>query len=670
MTPSEAQKEIQRLSRELKQHNYNYYALAQPTISDQEFDKMLEKLAGLEKDFPEYASPDSPTRKVGGEITKTFRTVRHHYPMLSLGNTYSEQDLLDFDKRIKKLIGENFQYVCELKFDGVAIGLTYRNGALVQAVTRGDGVKGDDVTTNIKTIKTIPNRLEGTGIPAEFEVRGEIFMHRKAFARLNAERVEQNEMTFANPRNFAAGTIKMQDSGEVARRPLDCFLYFLLGEKLPYKTHFESMEALRKWGFHVSEHVRLCNSVSKVLDFIHEYEKKRHEFSFDIDGIVIKVNNYGQQEELGFTAKSPRWAIAYKYKAEEAETLLESISYQVGRTGAVTPVANLKPVQLGGTTVKRATLHNANEIERLDLRAGDTVLVEKGGEIIPKVISVNFEKRPQGLSPTRFLSKCPECGTELVRNEGEVVYYCPNDTGCPPQIVGRMQHFISRRAMDIQGMGSETIELFYRKGLLNNIADMYELKDREETLLELERFGERSVANLLEGIERSKEMPFERVLFGLGIRYVGETVARKLAAHFKDIEHLSLAGMEELVSVDEIGDRIAESILAFFSVPAHKTLVEVLQAHGLQFHSEEKEIRLQSNLLEGKTFLISGVFENHSREELKDLIESNGGKMLSSVSSNLSYLVAGENMGPSKREKAEKLKISIISDEELLNMLQ
>ncbi|QEC54110.1 NAD-dependent DNA ligase LigA [Anseongella ginsenosidimutans] len=669
MTPPEAQKEIQRLSRELKQHNYNYYALAQPTISDQEFDKMLEELAALEKEFPQFARPDSPTRKVGGEITKTFRTVRHRYPMLSLGNTYSEQDLLDFDKRIKKLIGENFQYVCELKFDGVAIGLTYREGKLVQAVTRGDGAKGDDVTTNIKTIKNIPNYIYGSDIPPEFEVRGEIFMHRKAFARLNAERVEQGEMTFANPRNFAAGTIKMQDSGEVARRPLDCFLYSLLGENLPYKTHFESLEKLTEWGFHVSEHIRRCNTIREVLDFIHAYEKERFEFSFDIDGIVIKVNSYAQQEELGFTAKSPRWAIAYKYKAEEVETLLESISYQVGRTGAVTPVANLQPVQLGGTTVKRASLHNANEMERLDLRPGDMVLVEKGGEIIPKVIRVNFEKRPQGLATASFPAVCPECETELVRNEGEAVHYCPNDTGCPPQIVGRMQHFIGRRAMDIQGIGSETIELLYQKGLLKNIADLYELKTKEEILLSFDRFGERSVNNLLEGIEKSKEMPFERVLFGLGIRYVGETVARKLAAHFKDIDRLAAAGFDELISVNEIGDRIAESILDFFNDPEHLSLLERLRAQGLQFKTEEKEIQLQSNRLEGKTFLISGVFEGYSREELKSMIELNGGKIASGVSAKLHYLVAGENMGPSKREKAEKLNVPIISEKELLSML-
>lgn len=669
MSPSDAKKEIDRLSKELKQHNYNYYALAQPTISDQEFDRMLSELARLEEEFPQFAHPDSPTRRVGGEITKTFRTVRHRYPMLSLGNTYSEQDLLDFDKRIKKLIGVNFQYVCELKFDGVAIGITYRDGKLVQAVTRGDGTQGDDVTTNIRTIKNIPNQIQASDLPAEFEVRGEVFMHRKAFARLNAERVEQGEMTFANPRNFAAGTIKMQDSGEVARRPLDCFLYSLLGENLPYKTHFESMEKLRDWGFHVSEHIRLCDSIRDVLDFIHEYEKERFDFSFDIDGIVIKVNSYAQQEELGFTAKSPRWAIAYKYKAEEVETLLESVSYQVGRTGAITPVANLRPVQLGGTTVKRASLHNANEMQRLDLRPGDTVLVEKGGEIIPKVVKVNFEKRPQGLPPIEFPRACPECGAVLIRKEGEAVHYCPNDTGCPPQIVGRMQHFISRRAMDIQGMGSETIELFYQKGLLNNVADIYELPAQRETLLSLERFGEKSVNNLLEGIEKSKEMPFERVLFGLGIRYVGETVARKIAAHFGDIDSLASAGFDELTAVDEIGDRIAESILEFFSDPDHRLLLERLQAHGLKFRAEKKETKLESDRLQGQTFLISGVFENHSREELKGMIERHGGKILSGVSAKLNFLVAGDNMGPSKREKAEKLNVPIISDKDLLEML-
>lgn len=669
MDAAKAKKEIDRLSKELKQHNYNYYALAQPVISDQDFDKMLEKLARLEKEFPQFARADSPTQKVGGEITKTFRTVRHRYPMLSLGNTYSREDLLDFDKRIKKLIGDKFRYVCELKFDGVAIGLSYRDGKLVQAVTRGDGTKGDDVTTNVKTIKNIPGRIEGENVPADFEVRGEIFMHRKAFARLNAERVEQGEMTFANPRNFAAGTIKMQDSGEVARRPLDCFLYSLLGTDLPYKTHYESLQQLREWGFHVSEHIHRCNDIGEVLEFIDRYEKERFAFSFDIDGIVIKVDSYGQQEELGFTAKSPRWAIAYKYKAEEVETVLESISYQVGRTGAVTPVANLKPVQLAGTTVKRATLHNANEMERLDLRPGDSVFVEKGGEIIPKVIRVNFEKRPQGLAVEDFPGRCPECNTPLIRKEGEAVHYCPNDAGCPPQIVGRMQHFISRRAMDIQGMGAETVELLYQKGLLKNIADIYELKTHKETLLSLERFGERSVSNLLEGIEKSKEIPFERVLFGLGIRYVGETVARKLAASFGTLDRLVAAGFDELIAVDEIGDRIAESLLEFFNDPAHLELTDRLRRHGLQLETEEKEIKLDSTRLEGKTFLISGVFEDYSREALKTLIEQNGGKIASGVSAKLNYLVAGDNMGPSKREKAEKLNIPIISEKDLLQML-
>lgn len=670
MSAANAKEEIARLTRELKQHNYNYYALAQPTISDQEFDELLKRLEKLEKEYPEYADPESPTQKVGGEITKEFKTVRHKYPMLSLGNTYSEQDLLDFDKRVKKIIGEDFEYVCELKFDGVAVGITYRNGRLQQAITRGDGTQGDDVTTNIRTIKNIPNQLKPGDYPEEFEVRGELFMHRKAFARLNAERAEAGEMTFANPRNFTAGTIKMQDSSIVAKRPLDCFFYFLLGERLSYRSHYEGIKKMKEWGFHVSEHILLCKDIREVLRFIHEYAERRYELSFDIDGIVLKVNNIGQQEELGFTAKSPRWAIAYKYKAEEAETLLESVSYQVGRTGAVTPVAGLKPVQLAGTTVKRATLHNFNEMERLDLRVGDTVLVEKGGEIIPKVIRVNFEKRPPGLPETRFIKNCPACGTSLIRQDGEAVWYCPNDTGCPPQLVGRIQHFISRKAMDIEGIGEETVHLLYQKGLLQDIADLYRLKDHRDDLLGLERFGEKSVSNLLEGIEESKQRPFEKVLFGLGIRYVGETVARKLAEHFKNIDALALASAEALTEVDEIGERIAGSVTEYFASSAHGKLIERLQQHGVRLALEEKESKLLSDQLSGKTFLLSGVFSAYSREGMKALIEEHGGKLLSGVSSKLDYLVAGDNMGPSKREKAEKLGISIIGEEDLFKMIR
>ncbi|POY36732.1 DNA ligase (NAD(+)) LigA [Solitalea longa] len=669
MQQQEAQKLIADLTAELNQHNYNYYVLAQPTISDYDFDQKLKQLEALEKQFPELQDPDSPSLKVGGEITKSFKTVKHKYPMLSLGNTYSEQDLIDFDNRIRKAIGDNFEYVCELKFDGLSMSLTYQNGKLVQAVTRGDGSKGDDVTTNVKTIKTIPHQLKGNGFPAEFEIRGEVFMHLKAFEKLNAEREENGEQPFANPRNFASGTIKMQDSAEVAKRPLDCFLYFLYVENSPYKTHWESLQAVKQWGFKVSEHSKLCSNIQEVLDFIHYFESERFKLSFDIDGIVIKVNNYAQQQELGFTAKSPRWAISYKYKAQEVETELVAITYQVGRTGAVTPVANLKPVQLAGTTVKRATLHNANEIERLDVREGDTVLVEKGGEIIPKIIKVNLDKRPANSQPTIFTKTCPECNAELERTEGEAAWYCPNDTGCPPQIIGKMQHFTGRKAMNIDSLGDETIVQLFNAELLHNISDIYALKDKKAELLSLERMGEKSANNLIDGIEASKQMPFEKVLFGLGIRYVGETVAKKLAQHFKNIDNLIAASADELVAVNEIGIRIAESVLAYFAVPEHRLLIEQLKADGLQFEIEEKEVVMASNKLEGKTFLISGVFENFSRDELKDLIEANGGKMLSSISAKLNFLVAGDNMGPAKLQKATDLNVPIISDTDLLAML-
>ncbi|AFD07757.1 NAD-dependent DNA ligase LigA [Solitalea canadensis] len=669
MQIEEAKKTIEALTAELNQHNYNYYVLAHPTISDYDFDQKLKQLVDLEREFPELQEPDSPTLKVGGEITKTFKTVQHKYPMLSLGNTYSEQDLIDFDNRIRKALGDDFEYVCELKFDGLSMSLTYENGKLARGVTRGDGTKGDDVTTNVKTIKTIPHKLKGEGFPAEFEIRGEIFMHKAAFVKLNAEREENGEQPFANPRNFASGTMKMQDSTEVAKRPLDCFLYFLYGDNLPYKTHWESLQAVKSWGFKVSEHIKLCKNINEVLDFIHLFEDERFKLSFDIDGIVIKVNSYAQQQELGFTAKSPRWAISYKYKAQEVETKLLSITYQVGRTGAVTPVANLQPVLLAGTTVKRATLHNANEIERLDVREGDTVLVEKGGEIIPKIIKVNLDKRPNGLPPTLFTTTCPECGSTLTRTEGEAAWYCPNDSGCPPQIIGKMQHFTGRKAMNIDSLGDETIVQLYNAELLHNISDIYALKDKRDQLRQMERMGEKSVNNLIEGIEQSKQMPFEKVLFGLGIRYVGETVAKKLAQHFKNIDNLANASLLELTEVNEIGTRIAESVTEYFAENNHRLLIEQLKQDGLQFEVEEKEIVLASNKLEGKTFLISGVFEGFGREELKDLIEANGGKMLSSISSKLNFLVAGDNMGPSKLKKATDLNIPIISDKDLMSML-
>lgn len=670
MPANDLKAQIDSLVKELKQHNHNYYQLAMPTISDYDFDQKLKQLEALEKANPEYLNPDSPTQKVGGEITKNFKTVVHKWPMMSLGNTYNEQDLLDFDQRIKKAIGENFEYVCELKFDGLSMSLTYENGKLLRAVTRGDGTKGDEVTANVKTIRSIPTLVHGDNMPDYFDIRGEVFMHHAAFEKLNQERVENGEQAFANPRNFASGTVKMQDSAEVAKRPLDCFLYFLYSDNNPFKTHWESLQAVKSWGFKISEESKLCNNIQDVLAFIQTWEQKRFKLSYDIDGIVIKVNSYAQQQELGFTAKSPRWAISYKYKAQEVETVLEKVTYQVGRTGAVTPVANLKPVLLAGTTVKRATLHNANEIERLDLHQNDTVLVEKGGEIIPKIIQVNLEKRLPGAKKIEYIHNCPECSTPLIRTEGEAVHYCPNDEGCPPQIVGRIQHFISRKAMNIEGIGAETVETLYQKKLLTHISDIYKLKNQEEDLKNLERFGDKSISNLIEGIEKSKEMPFEKVLFGLGIRYVGATVALKLAKHFKTIDRIAEADFEALTAADEIGERIAQSVTEYFANPKHQQEITKLKEAGLNFEIEEKEVVLQSENLAGKTFIISGVFDGYSRDELKDKIEANGGKILNSISAKLNYLVAGNNMGPAKLEKANKLQIPIITVEDLLELIK
>jgi len=669
MQPTEAKKRIDELSAELKQHNYNYYVLAMPTITDMDFDFKLKELAELEKQFPEFADPDSPTQRVGGEVTKEFETVRHKWPMLSLGNTYNEQELVDFDERVRKAIGDDFEYVCELKFDGLSMSLTYENGKLQRAVTRGDGVQGDDVTTNVRTIHSIPKKLAPGNYPDHFEIRGEVFMHLKAFERLNNERIEQGEVPYANPRNFASGTIKMQDSAEVAKRPLDSFQYFLYTDKQLFKTHWESLQAVKEWGFHVNEHSKLCKGIDDILEFIAFWDKKRFELSYDIDGIVLKINSYAQQQELGFTAKSPRWAISYKFKAQSVETILEKVTYQVGRTGSVTPVANLKPVLLAGTTVKRASLHNANEILRLDLHEGDSVFVEKGGEIIPKITGVNEAKRKAGAHPIEYITHCPECNAELIRKEGEANHYCPNDEGCPPQIMGKMQHFIGRKAMNIDGLGDETIVTLYERGFIKHISDIYELHTHSEELKQMDRFGERSIANMLDGIEKSKQMPFEKVLFGMGIRYVGETVAKKLVAHFKNIDALMAATIEELNAVEEIGPRIAESLVEYWANPQHVEQIEQLRAQGLQLVAEEKEVVLASESLSGKTFIISGVFETYSRDELKDMIEANGGKILSSISPKLNYLVAGDNMGPAKLEKANKLGIPIISDKELLAML-
>ncbi|WP_113661820.1 NAD-dependent DNA ligase LigA [Pedobacter nanyangensis] len=669
MSMFEIKDKMDALVAELNQHTYNYYVLAMPTIADYEFDQKLEELAKLENEYPEYADPNSPTQKVGGDITKTFNTVRHKWPMLSLGNTYNEQDLRDFDERVRKAIGDNFEYVCELKFDGLSMSLTYENGVLVRAVTRGDGTQGDEVTANIKTIHSIPHKVTGENIPETFEIRGEVFMHRAAFERLNREREELGEVPYANPRNSAAGTVKMQDSKEVKKRPLDCFLYGLYTDKQVFKTHWESLEAVKQWGFHVCEHKKLAGNIEEVLDFIHYWDEKRFKLSYDIDGIVIKVNSYGQQQELGFTAKSPRWAISYKYKAAEVQTVLEKVTYQVGRTGAVTPVANLKPVVLAGTTVKRATLHNADEIARLDLHEGDTVLVEKGGEIIPKIIKVNLELRKPDTKAIHFIENCPECDTPLIRKEGEAAYYCTNEDGCGPQIVGKIQHFIGRKAMNIDGLGDETIETFYKRGLVRHISDLYKLHEKADELKSIERFGEKSIENMLKGIEQSKQMPFEKVLFGLGIRYVGETVAKKLAKGVKNIDNLAAASLEQLTAIDEIGVRIADSIHEYFAKNSNVAQINELKNAGLCFEVKESSNKLQSDKLNGKTFVISGVFEKYSRDELKNLIEENGGKILSSISAKLDFLVAGDNMGPSKLEKATKLNIKMISEDELTEMI-
>lgn len=666
------QAKIEQLTAELNEYNYQYYVLANSAISDFDFDIKLKELEKLEKEYPQYQDPNSPTLKVGGDITSKFKTVKHRWPMLSLSNTYNEQELRDFDNRVQKAIGHAVDYVCELKFDGLSISLTYKNGQLAQAITRGDGVQGDDVTKNVKTIRKIPHQLKKGDYPDLFEIRGEIFMHKSAFLRLNKEREDNGDQTYANPRNFASGTIKLQDSSEVAKRPLDCYLYFLYTENRnkTFATHWESLEKVKEWGFPVAEHTKLCANIDEVLNFIHYWDTARHQLTFDIDGIVIKVNEYSYQEELGFTAKSPRWATSFKFKAERVETVLESVSYQIGRTGAVTPVANLRPVLLAGTTVKRASLHNANEIERLDLHEGDTVYVEKGGEIIPKIIAANLEKRHAGLKAIHYPTHCPECGTALVRQEGEAVHYCPNENGCKPQIVGKVQHYIGRKMMDIQGLGDETIETLYRINLVRHISDLYALKEKRDQLVTIDRFGQKSIDNMLKGIEESKEKPFEKVLFALGIRHVGETVAKKLALHFKNLDNIKAATVEDIAAVQDIGIRIAESLYNYLRDEENIAELNKLQQYGLNFQIEEREVVLAGENLSGKTFLISGVFADYSREQLTELIESHGGKMLSSISAKLNYLVAGDKMGPSKLAKAEKLNVPIISERELLEMIK
>lgn len=661
------EEKIKQLREELHRHNHNYYVLDKPEISDYDFDKMLEELQALEEKHPEFHDPNSPTLRVGGAVTKNFATVVHEYRMYSLSNSYSKEDLEDWEKRIKKQVDGEVNYTCELKYDGASISLSYENGVFVKAVTRGDGFQGDDVTNNVRTIRSVPLKLKGD-YPPKFDIRGEIVLPHEGFAHLNAARVEAGEEPYANPRNTASGSLKLQDSGEVARRPLDCLVYGIKGNDLGIKTQHESLEKARKWGFKVPPEAKVAKNIEEVLQFVNYWDLHRHDMPYETDGVVVKVNDLQQQEELGNTAKAPRWAIAYKFKAEQVSTRLKKITYQVGRTGAITPVANLKPVQLGGTVVKRASLHNADQIEKLDIREGDEVYVEKGGEIIPKIIGVDFTKRDPDSEPTQYITHCPECEAELVRNEGEAQHYCPNYNGCPPQIIGRIQHFISRKSMDIEGLGGETVALFVNNGLIGNYADLYELK--KEQILPLERMAEKSADNLIKGIENSKQIPFERVLFALGIRYVGETVAKKLARHFKSIDALMAASQSELEAVEEIGERIAQSVVEFFASSENRKIVERLKSYGVQLQISAEKLAGQTDKLSGQTFVVSGVFSKVSRDELKKMIEDNAGKVSSSISSKTSYVVAGENMGPSKLAKAESLGVKIISEDDFLEMLK
>lgn len=660
--------EIQRLTDELNRHNHLYYVESNPEISDYDFDQLLLKLQQLEKDFPEFASDLSPTKRVGGDITKKFETIKHRFPMLSLSNSYSEEEIVEWGNRIKKSIETPVEYVCELKYDGVAIGISYSNGKLIRAVTRGDGNQGEDVTSNVKTIKTIPLQLIGD-YPQDFEIRGEIFFPIKAFEKTNEERRLIGEQEFANPRNSASGTLKLQDSKVVASRGLDCMLYGIYGDDLPFDGHLQSVRKAKDWGFKVpnleDKYIFKTESIEGIMDFIHYWDKKRNALPFEIDGIVIKVNSYEIQTRLGFTAKSPRWAIAYKFKAERVETILEEVTFQVGRTGAVTPVANLKPVHLGGTTVRRASLHNADQIAKLDLHFGDSVYVEKGGEIIPKIVGVNEKLRHSTALKVAFIECCPECQTALIRRDGEVQHFCPNEKSCPPQVKGKIEHFIARKAMNIDGLGVETVDLLFSKGLIKNVADLYDLSF--DQVIDLERMAEKSVNNLLKGIEDSKQITFERVLFAIGIRFVGETVAKQLAKAFKNIEALALAKYDELIAVDEIGEKIAISVQNYFLESENVHMIERLQKAGLQFQVEEKTF--SSDSLKGKNFVVSGVFSLFSRDQLKELIEQHGGKNVSSISSKTNYVIAGENMGPAKLEKANQLGVLIISEDDFAGMI-
>ncbi|OXA75582.1 DNA ligase (NAD+) [Flavobacterium aquidurense] len=661
------QETIQALREELNQHNYNYYVLDNATISDYDFDIKLKQLQDLEEKSPEFFDENSPTQRVGGTVTKNFKTIAHQYRMYSLDNSYSKEDLLDWENRIQKVLGNvKLEYTCELKYDGASISITYENGKLTQALTRGDGFQGDEVTNNIKTIKSIPLQLKGN-YPDKFDIRGEIILPLKGFEKMNQELIEIGETPYSNPRNTASGSLKLQDSAEVAKRPLECLLYFVTGNNLPFSSQFGGLESARKWGFKVPNEAKLVNNMQEVFDFIDYWDTHRHNLPYETDGVVIKVNSIQYQEELGYTAKSPRWAIAYKFKSEQVSTKLKSISYQVGRTGAITPVANLEPVQLAGTIVKRASLHNADQIEKLDIRINDTVFVEKGGEIIPKIIAVDLGQRPENSEKTVYITHCPECQTELVRSEGEANHYCPNFYGCPPQIIGRIQHYISRKAMDIEGLGGETVALLFKNNLVHNYADLYELK--VEDILHLERMAQKSAENLVNGVEKSKEIPFESVLFALGIRFVGETVAKKLAKHYKNIDALSKASLMELILVDEIGERIARSVIEFFENEENQKIIERLKSYGVQFEIVEKINPNATEKFIGKTFVVSGVFTQFSRDELKKTIEDNGGKVGSSISAKTDFVVAGDNMGPAKLEKANKLNIPILSEEDFINKL-
>ncbi|PIF01348.1 MAG: DNA ligase (NAD(+)) LigA [Maribacter sp.] len=658
---------IEALSEELREHNHNYYVLDNPTISDFDFDMKLKELQELEKEYPEFQDPASPTLRIGGDITKNFNTIVHEHRMYSLDNSYSKEDLEDWEKRIQRILGDTeVEFTCELKYDGASISLTYEEGRLVKAVTRGDGFQGDDVTANIKTIRSVPLRLKGD-YPPKFDIRGEVILPLDGFAKMNEERIAAGEDPYMNPRNTASGSLKLQDSAMVAQRPLDCLLYGIEGPDTGISSQFQMLEKAREWGFKVPTIAQLCKSTDEVMAFIDIWDVQRHSLPYETDGVVVKINSIQYQEELGYTAKSPRWAMAYKFKAEQASTVLREITYQVGRTGAITPVANLEPVLLAGTTVKRASLHNADQIRKLDIREGDTVFVEKGGEIIPKIVGVDLTKRPADSQPTHYITNCPECGTELVRTEGDAKHYCVDFYGCPPQITGRIQHFISRKAMDIEGLGAETVELLFKEGLIRNYADLYILT--KEQVLPLERMADKSAENLVKGIAESVAIPFERVLFALGIRFVGETVAKKLAKAFKNIDALMAAPIEELMAVDEIGERIAQSVVDFFQNERNLENISRLKRYGLQFELSADKLLNQTELLKGKTFVVSGVFESVSRNELKKLIEDNGGKVGSSISSKTSFLVAGDKMGPSKRTKAGNLGVPIISERDFLGMV-